>query len=82
MSQRDKYLAVAVFTGVATLLYADQNLMAPNLTAIAKDLNIPDVSLVVLHSMYKLLTIYIYIYIHTYMHAMFIFTYEQTYIHV
>jgi hypothetical protein len=32
-----RYYMVAIFTLTASLLYADQNLMAPNLTAIANE---------------------------------------------
>ena len=32
-----RYYMVAIFTLTASLLYADQNLMAPNLTAIAEE---------------------------------------------
>ena len=32
-----RYYMVAVFTLTTSLLYADQNLMAPNLTAIAEE---------------------------------------------
>lgn len=41
-AERQRFTAVFIFSAVAALLYADQNLMAPNLTAIARDFGMSD----------------------------------------
>jgi len=40
--QQRRYFTAAMFCLVATLLSADQNLLAPNLTAVARDFNFTD----------------------------------------
>lgn len=40
--QQRRYFSAAMFCLVATLLSADQNLLAPNLTAVARDFNFTD----------------------------------------
>lgn len=42
LSPQEKIYMTALFTATAALLYADQNLLAPNLTAIAEDFGFDD----------------------------------------
>ena len=42
MSLAERVYTVTIFTLTACMLYADQNLMAPNLTAIARDFGFDD----------------------------------------